>query len=149
MNDSLKRKRTAEDLCAICLDPLQGNCVTLPCGHRFDSACVGRYQASGGSLCPLCRARIVPQEVEDEIMEEAREFASMVVVMSRVLTHSRNCDQEVCGCYPLRGRLREIRDRRVAPPHDTSALHFGLNLHFVQCGQADCLPCAAHRAIGS
>lgn len=53
-----------QPMCAICLEPYQ-NRVTiiteLPCGHIFHPDCIGEFLGECSSLCPLCKACMLPR----------------------------------------------------------------------------------------
>ena len=55
------------DKCAICQDALiilDGNCIAIPCRHRFHEDCFGTFkqaQVQGTRLhCPVCRVEVDP-----------------------------------------------------------------------------------------
>ncbi|OIW22280.1 hypothetical protein CONLIGDRAFT_638471 [Coniochaeta ligniaria NRRL 30616] len=53
-----------QPMCAICLEPYQ-NRVTiireLPCGHIFHPDCIDEFLSVCSSLCPLCKACMLPR----------------------------------------------------------------------------------------
>lgn len=53
-----------QPMCAICLEPYQ-NRVTiireLPCGHIFHPDCIDEFLSECSSLCPLCKACMLPR----------------------------------------------------------------------------------------
>lgn len=53
-----------QPMCAICLEPYQ-NRVTiireLPCGHIFHPDCIKEFLTECSSLCPLCKACMLPR----------------------------------------------------------------------------------------
>lgn len=49
-----------DDECVVCLDGLQGTSVrTLPCGHKFHTACIDEWVVRGNGECPLCKSEFV------------------------------------------------------------------------------------------
>ena len=53
-----------QPMCAICLEPFQ-NRVTIirevPCGHIFHPECIDEFLSECSSLCPLCKACMLPK----------------------------------------------------------------------------------------
>jgi hypothetical protein len=54
------RNLEIDNECAICLAEVQLDdpITSLPCGHRFHSACIMRSLQAGIAVCPLCRSVI-------------------------------------------------------------------------------------------
>lgn len=51
--------------CPICLDdfvPRETTVRSLPCHHIYHPACIDRFLLDNSSLCPVCKAKVVPQE---------------------------------------------------------------------------------------
>lgn len=51
--------------CPICLDdfvPRETTVRSLPCHHIYHPACIDRFLLDISSLCPVCKAKVVPQE---------------------------------------------------------------------------------------
>lgn len=46
-----------KEICCICLDKLNNNIKTLPCGHKFHINCLNEWILSNPT-CPICRASI-------------------------------------------------------------------------------------------
>lgn len=50
--------------CAICLEPYQNRVTVireLPCGHIFHTQCVNEFLSENSSLCPICKACMLPK----------------------------------------------------------------------------------------
>ena len=78
---------TKKGPCAICLEETITNPVTMPCGHIFCFACVGRYQVrpeSKDSSCPYCR-RVIPNVID-------KGFARMRLYSSRAQASPKGSD---------------------------------------------------------
>lgn len=55
----------SQTLCSICLDefvPHQTTVRSLPCHHIYHPECIDRFLLGNSSLCPLCKAKVAPQE---------------------------------------------------------------------------------------
>lgn len=51
--------------CPICLDdfvPRETTVRSLPCHHIYHPECIDRFLLHNSSLCPVCKAKVVPQE---------------------------------------------------------------------------------------
>ena len=58
--------------CPICLDdfvPRETTVRSLPCHHIYHPACIDRFLLDNSSLCPVCKARVVPQEQNASLNE--------------------------------------------------------------------------------
>ena len=56
--------------CAICLDPYQSLVTVireLPCGHIFHPECIDEFLTEISSLCPVCKACILPKGYSPKI----------------------------------------------------------------------------------
>ena len=53
---SLTARRSSEDSCSICLEPMHGECSAMPCGHAFHTACITSWLPMRPS-CPICRSK--------------------------------------------------------------------------------------------
>ncbi|XP_072966878.1 brassinosteroid-responsive RING protein 1-like [Typha angustifolia] len=61
--------RQLPESCAVCLHDFEGpEEVQRPtsCRHVFHRACLDRWAEHGQRTCPLCRARLVPEEPAEE-----------------------------------------------------------------------------------
>lgn len=50
--------------CPICLDDFTPNATTirtLPCAHIYHPACIDPFLLSNSSLCPVCKAKVIPK----------------------------------------------------------------------------------------
>ncbi|KAK3904739.1 hypothetical protein C8A05DRAFT_42208 [Staphylotrichum tortipilum] len=50
--------------CEICLEPYENRATVireLPCGHIFHPECIDEFLAEVSSLCPICKASMLPQ----------------------------------------------------------------------------------------
>ena len=54
--------RTHADECAVCLLPLVGPHVRLPCGHCYHGDCAAEWMLRART-CPQCRKRVVTGRV--------------------------------------------------------------------------------------
>lgn len=55
----------AQPTCPICLDdfiPRETTVRSLPCHHIYHPACIDPFLLDNSSLCPVCKAQVVPQE---------------------------------------------------------------------------------------
>lgn len=55
----------AQPTCPICLDDFISRETTvrsLPCHHIYHPACIDPFLLANSSLCPVCKAKVVPQE---------------------------------------------------------------------------------------
>lgn len=62
----------AQPTCPICLDdfiPRQTTVRSLPCHHIYHPACIDPFLLDNSSLCPVCKAKVVPQERNVNIQE--------------------------------------------------------------------------------
>lgn len=53
-----------QPMCQICLEPYQNRATIireLPCGHIFHPECIDEFLAHVSSLCPLCKACMLPR----------------------------------------------------------------------------------------
>ncbi|SLM37966.1 Zinc finger, RING/FYVE/PHD-type, partial [Lasallia pustulata] len=53
----------AQPTCPICLDDFISDMTTvreLPCGHIYHPECIDPFLRANSSLCPLCKARVLP-----------------------------------------------------------------------------------------
>ncbi|KAK3497138.1 uncharacterized protein B0T23DRAFT_426286 [Neurospora hispaniola] len=49
--------------CAICLEPYQNRVTVIreiPCGHIFHTQCIDEFLSENSSLCPICKACMLP-----------------------------------------------------------------------------------------
>lgn len=53
------------DVCAVCQDALDERPAVLPCSHSFHAGCVDPWVVKKNT-CPLCRAHVLPETIEDE-----------------------------------------------------------------------------------
>jgi len=55
-----KRQRGGADVCPICTEALNDNCITTDCGHKFDRECLRRWckTSPNDTRCPNCREPI-------------------------------------------------------------------------------------------
>ncbi|KAK0734312.1 hypothetical protein B0T26DRAFT_64433 [Lasiosphaeria miniovina] len=59
--------------CEICLEPYQNRVTVireLPCGHIFHPVCIDEFLRNNSSLCPLCKASMLPQGYSPKITNE-------------------------------------------------------------------------------
>lgn len=50
--------------CAICLEPYQNRVTVIreiPCGHIFHTHCINEFLSENSSLCPICKACMLPK----------------------------------------------------------------------------------------
>ena len=55
----------AQPTCPICLDdfiPHETTVRALPCHHIYHPACIDPFLLDNSSLCPVCKAKVIPQE---------------------------------------------------------------------------------------
>ncbi len=55
----------AQPTCPICLEdfiPRETTVRSLPCHHIYHPACIDPFLLDNSSLCPVCKAKVVPQE---------------------------------------------------------------------------------------
>ena len=55
----------AQPTCPICLDdfiPHESTVRSLPCHHIYHPACIDPFLLDNSSVCPVCKAKVVPQE---------------------------------------------------------------------------------------
>lgn len=55
----------AQSICPICLDdfiPHETTVRSLPCHHIYHPACIDPFLLNNSSLCPVCKAKVLPQE---------------------------------------------------------------------------------------
>lgn len=45
--------------CSVCLNRIQDEGTTLPCGHKFHTLCIDRWKNTGHRTCPMCRFEFV------------------------------------------------------------------------------------------
>ncbi|KAK0618401.1 hypothetical protein B0T17DRAFT_592190 [Bombardia bombarda] len=53
-----------QPVCAVCLEPYQNRVTVireLPCGHIFHPECIDEFLHEVSSLCPLCKASMLPK----------------------------------------------------------------------------------------
>ena len=71
---SLKPNHTffEQDTCIFCLEdfiPCETTVRSLPCHHIFHPACIDAFLLDNSSLCPMCKAKVIPQEQDSHINE--------------------------------------------------------------------------------
>lgn len=62
----------AQPTCPICLDDFIAHDTivrSLPCHHIYHPACIDPFLLDNSSLCPVCKAKVVPQEQNAHIHE--------------------------------------------------------------------------------
>lgn len=60
--------------CVICYEPFQqNNCSITPCGHRFCFKCITTHIMSAKRECPMCRAKLVEDDVYHRYMSSEEE----------------------------------------------------------------------------
>ena len=69
--------------CAICLNSIiarsERNTRTLPCSHKFHTACINRWKRQGNYTCPICRQDFDIPEYNITIVIEARRTRDRMV----------------------------------------------------------------------
>lgn len=104
-----------DDICAICLEPLQGRAQTIAlCGHIFHRACLNRC---GSGLCPKCRMPIDCPVMSDSpsMSQPSSQGRLGLCVGSLVIIHGLQNHTELNGtrgrivmCHEMAGRY-EVR----------------------------------------
>jgi hypothetical protein len=63
---SISPSEKEEKVCSICLDPLDSDCCTTPCGHQFHRGCITHWfqHSPTGNTCPLCKAYVAVRRIE-------------------------------------------------------------------------------------
>ncbi|KAL2017659.1 hypothetical protein VTK56DRAFT_1873 [Thermocarpiscus australiensis] len=92
--------------CAICLKPYENRVTVireLPCGHIFHPDCIDEFLHEVSSLCPTCRAGMLPRgycpEITDSMVRRERAIRRL-----RGRVEAQDLDEE-----PTRGRLQGWR----------------------------------------
>ena len=44
-----------KDMCSICMDMIENDNSTLPCGHQYHKPCIEKWEKEGHNTCPCCR----------------------------------------------------------------------------------------------
>src|SRR6056300_628187 len=69
--------------CAICLNSIiarsERNSRTLPCNHKFHTACINRWKRQGNYTCPVCRQDFNIPEYNITVIIEARRTRDRMV----------------------------------------------------------------------
>lgn len=64
--------RYSQPTCSICLDdfvPKVTSVRTLPCHHIYHPSCIDPFLRDNSSLCPICKARVLPSNSKYKISE--------------------------------------------------------------------------------
>ena len=99
-----------QESCSICLEKLDDNKCTLPCGHCFHSTCaIKSFRVS--NKCPLCRNETVEQEPEraiTDIIQIISERTFQESMEQRAL-HQRNVNlvRRIPGLRALKIKMME------------------------------------------
>jgi len=74
-----------EEVCSICLDPLQ-KAIKLPCNHEFCSSCIekwrSKYDFESQRTCPHCRANLPPTR---EMVAQLQTYRQMISSIEALL----------------------------------------------------------------
>ena len=76
----------AQPTCPICLDdfiPRETTVRSLPCHHIYHPLCIDPFLLDNSSLCPVCKAKVVPQE------QNAYTYEPVTNAMVRYERHAR------------------------------------------------------------
>jgi len=99
----------SEELCSICLDPLnEGQDYKLNCKHRFHKKCI-RIWLTSNNTCPLCRKNVDPDPkyVEEDILTETRRRYIEMLIKGGIKTLSGVMEYfipELAGCTEVLDR---------------------------------------------
>lgn len=132
-----------QPMCAICLEPYQ-NRVTiireLPCGHIFHPDCIDEFLSECSSLCPLCKACMLPRgycpKVTNSMVRRERAI--------RRLRDRVEMDEDL-GRGPLKGRIHDWRSSLKKmmlkttddPDHSTTSIGLQPQIHTVVLSSPD------------
>lgn len=120
---ALPPKAEDHEVCAICLEALnEATVCTLPCGHKFDGACVDAMRKFGVTqVCPCCRAKLPPSadhQFQDAFYRHVCTVGtSLFIKMSDAKTSSEELDKLYADLTPT--QKKEIH--RVVRVYKASA----------------------------
>jgi|SRR6056300_566460 hypothetical protein len=89
--------------CAICLNSIiarsERNTRTLPCNHKFHTACINRWKRQGNYTCPICRHEFDIPEYNITIIIEARRTRERMITTN--LESSQLVGQHIVDTFDL------------------------------------------------
>ena len=116
----------SQTLCSICLEdfvPRETTVRSLPCHHIYHPACIDRFLLDNSSLCPVCKAKVVPQEQNISIHGPVTNAMVRYERRARRIRHARDMRRAQTGMVETQGaenigrftNFRRVceRDRRI------------------------------------
>lgn len=117
----------AQPTCPICLDdfiPHETTVRSLPCHHIYHPACIDPFLRDNSSLCPVCKAKVVPQEQNANTYEPVTNAMVRFERRARRITLAREMRRAQAGRVGTQGgetsgRFTNLRrvcgmDRRIS-----------------------------------
>jgi hypothetical protein len=104
-------------MCAICLDDFKSGVTRirgLPCGHIFHPECIDSFLGNHSSLCPMCKANILPPgycpaEITNAMVQRERRLRRL---RSRITVanddNSQDSVNSMAGLRKLTSRVKNI-----------------------------------------
>ncbi|KAK4136639.1 hypothetical protein BT67DRAFT_447975 [Trichocladium antarcticum] len=85
-----------QPMCEICLEPYQSRATIireLPCGHIFHPACIDEFLRSASSLCPMCKASMLPRGFSPQVTNAmVRRERATRRLRGRIVVHDHDHD---------------------------------------------------------
>lgn len=117
--------------CEICLEPYENRLTVireLPCGHIFHPKCIDEFLSEISSLCPLCKANMLPKGYCPKITSAmVRRERAVRRLRGRVEVQDVASEEE-----PKQGWLRGIKDRIFAAGSSGLTASTSTELHKVE-----------------
>lgn len=102
------KEQTKKGECAICLDPLGQNAMSMPCMHLFCGPCILEHQKYIGReiSCPLCRSKL-PHNLYQYVYANAANF------VNRARRSPAGSKSRIRFCNLARAELESIKESTV------------------------------------
>ena len=140
-------------MCSFCLEdfvPHETTVRSLPCRHIYHPQCIDQFLLDSSSLCPLCKARVVPHEQNAHIHEPVTNAMVRYERRARRLRLAREARQAQTGPSQTQTReslgrfpnLRRVcgRDRRSFSAPDAAPITSQIEMTHVGSGAVSSTP---------